>query len=181
MRATPRTWPSIRLRRRRHDVLACLRIALIYPRRVCDARRTLSMNGHTHTHAAHTHGTIRGTAPGTQVEPGSVIDRVCGMSVDPHTTPHRHTHEGHTYYFCSNGCRTKFAADPARYVSPAAIAAPTAAAGTIYTCPMHPQILQVGPGSCPICGMALEPVVASADGAPNPELVDMTRRFWIGL
>src|SRR5262245_26761678 len=167
MRATPRTWPSIRLRRRRHDVLACLRIALIYPHRVCDARRTFSMNENTHAQAAHTHD----IAHGAQVESGSVIDPVCGMSVDPHTTPHRHTHQGHTYYFCSAGCRTKFAADPARYVSPGATAAPAVADGTIYTCPMHPQIRQVGPGSCPICGMALEPAVASADGAPNPELV----------
>src|SRR5215510_10504725 len=137
MRERPRTWPSIRLRRRRHDVLACLRIALIYPHRVCDARRTFSMNEHTHTHAAHTHGTTPATAPGTEVASGSVIDPVCGMSVDPHTTPHRHTHEGHTYYFCSASCRTKFAADPARYVSPAATAAPAVATGTIYTCPMH--------------------------------------------
>src|SRR5262245_16576606 len=131
------------------------------------------MNGQTHSHAAHTHD--------TQVGSGSVIDPVCGMSVDPHTTPHRHIHRGHAYYFCSAGCRTKFAADPARYVSPGATAAPAVAADTIYTCPMHPQIRQIGPGSCPICGMALEPVMASADGAPNPELVDMTRRFWIGL
>src|SRR5262245_54325779 len=139
------------------------------------------MNEHTDTHAAHTHGTTLGTTHGTQVEPGSVIDPVCGMSVDPHTTPHRHIHRGLTYYFCSAGCRTKFAADAARYVSPAATAAPAVTAGTIYTCPMHPQIRQVGPGSCPICGMALEPVVASSDGAPNLELVEMTRRLWIEI
>jgi P-type Cu+ transporter len=112
-------------------------------------------------------------------EAQSVIDPVCGMSVNPHTTPHRHTYQGRPYYFCSNGCRTKFATEPARYLSPAA--APAVAAGTIYTCPMHPQIRQIGPGSCPICGMALEPEVPSAESAPNPELVDMTRRFWIGL
>src|SRR5215470_16439370 len=126
-----------------------------------------------HAHDAHAHD--------SQVEQGSVIDPVCGMSVDPHTASHRHTYQGRPYYFCSAGCRTKFAADPARYVSPAAAAAPPVAAGTIYTCPMHPQIRQVGPGSCPICGMALEPEVASAESAPNPELADMTRRFWIGL
>jgi P-type Cu+ transporter len=121
-----------------------------------------------------------GDAHDSKVKQGSVIDPVCGMSVDPHTTPHRHTYQGCPYYFCSAGCRTKFAADPARYLSPAA-AAPAVTPGTIYTCPMHPQIRQIGPGSCPICGMALEPELVSAESAPNPELVDMTRRFWIGL
>jgi P-type Cu+ transporter len=120
-----------------------------------------------------------GDAHDSKVKQGSVIDPVCGMSVDPHTTPHRHTYQGRPYYFCSAGCRTKFAADPARYLSPAA--APAVTPGTIYTCPMHPQIRQIGPGSCPICGMALEPELVSAESAPNPELVDMTRRFWIGL
>jgi P-type Cu+ transporter len=121
-----------------------------------------------------------GDAHDSKVKQGSVIDPVCGVSVDPHTTPHRHTYQGCPYYFCSAGCRTKFAADPARYLSPAA-AAPAVTPGTIYTCPMHPQIRQIGPGSCPICGMALEPELVSAESAPNPELVDMTRRFWIGL
>ncbi len=114
-------------------------------------------------------------------EAGSAIDPVCGMSVDPHTTPHRHTHQGHPYYFCSAGCRSKFAADPARYLAPTAASAPPVPAGAIYTCPMHPEIRQVGPGACPICGMALEPELVSAESAPNPELADMTRRFWIGL
>ena len=91
-----------------------------------------------------------------RAEAQSVIDPVCGMAVDPHTTPHRHTYQGHPYYFCSDGCRTKFAAEPARYLSPAAAAALGVAAGTIYTCPMHPQIRQIGPGHCPICGW--EPV-----------------------
>ena len=110
-----------------------------------------------------------------------VIDPVCGMTVDPHTTPHRSDHRGHTYYFCSSGCRTKFAADPAKYLAGKEEAAEPVAEGTIYTCPMHPQIRQVGPGSCPICGMALEPEIATAETGPNPELMDMTRRFWIGL
>jgi Cu+-exporting ATPase len=106
------------------------------------------------------------------------IDPVCGMTVDPAKSPHRHVHHRHTYHFCSNGCRSKFAADPQKYLEkrPA-----PAADGAIYTCPMHPQIRQVGPGSCPICGMALEPVTATADAGPNSELVDMTRRFWVGL
>src|SRR5262245_24088670 len=96
--------------------------------------------------------------------PGGVRDPVCGMTVDPHKTPHRHQHEGRAYYFCSAGCRAKFAADPEKYLD-AAKTAPQAPVpeGTIYTCPMHPQIRQVGPSNCPICGMALEPVLASAD------------------
>jgi Cu+-exporting ATPase len=110
----------------------------------------------------------------------TVRDPVCGMTIDPAKSPHRFAHRGETYHFCSSGCRTKFAADPQTYLDKTA---PKAAVpeGTIYTCPMHPQIRQVGPGSCPICGMALEPEVASLDAPPNPELADMTRRFWVGL
>ena len=108
-------------------------------------------------------------------------DPVCGMNVDPHTAKHRAEHAGHTYYFCCAGCRTKFIADPAKYLSPAEASAEPVPEGTIYTCPMHPEIRQVGPGPCPICGMALEPDIITADAAPNPELADMTRRLWIGL
>jgi Cu+-exporting ATPase len=118
---------------------------------------------------------------GSQPAANGVIDPVCGMTVDPHTTPHRHTHQGHPYYFCSAGCRTKFAADPAKYLSGKEKASEPVPEGTIYTCPMHPEVRQVGPGACPICGMALEPEIATADTGPNPELADMTRRFWIGL
>ncbi len=109
-----------------------------------------------------------------------VKDPVCGMMVDPHTAKHRHAHRGHTYYFCNPKCREKFIADPEKYLSgePPKDDVP---AGTIYTCPMHPEIRQVGPGSCPICGMALEPELVSLDDAPNPELIDMTRRFWVAL
>ncbi|XOC83388.1 heavy metal translocating P-type ATPase (plasmid) [Microvirga sp. M2] len=104
------------------------------------------------------------------------------MTVDPHTTPHRAQYEGKPYYFCSSGCRSKFMAKPANYAEPAAAGkAEPVPEGTIYTCPMHPQIRQIGPGSCPICGMALEPVVATAEIGPSHELVDMTRRFRIGL
>jgi Cu+-exporting ATPase len=110
-----------------------------------------------------------------------VIDPVCGMTVDPHTTPHRHSHRGHPYYFCSSGCRTKFASNPEKYLSPQENAPADVAEGTVYTCPMHPEVRQIGPGSCPICGMALEPEIATAETGPNPELADMTRRFWIGL
>lgn len=114
-----------------------------------------------------------------------VHDPVCGMTVDPATSKHRFDHHGETFHFCSAGCRTKFAADPAKYLANKHLAkekapAPEMPAGTIYTCPMHPEIRQAGPGSCPICGMALEPEVASLETGPNPELADMTRRFWIG-
>ena len=108
-------------------------------------------------------------------------DPVCGMSVDPAKASHRAEHDGHTYFFCSAGCRTKFVADPAKYLAPApATAAAAAPAGAIHTCPMHPEIRQIGPGHCPICGMALEPLLATAEAGPNPELVDFTRRLWIG-
>jgi P-type Cu+ transporter len=127
-----------------------------------------------HNHSGHGHGGHH--ADGHKI----VRDPVCGMSVDPATSKDRFDFRGETHHFCSAGCRTKFAADPQGYLDKTA---PKAAApeGAIYTCPMHPQIRQVGPGSCPICGMALEPEVASLDDAPNPELADMTRRFWIGL
>ncbi len=104
------------------------------------------------------------------------------MKVDPATAKHKAQHGGQTYYFCSGRCREKFEADPARYLAPAsARPEPAQPAGTIYTCPMHPEIRQVGPGACPICGMALEPEIASLDQGPNVELIDMTRRFWIAL
>jgi len=109
----------------------------------------------------------------------TAIDPVCGMSVNIATAKHKLQLGGETRYFCSRGCLEKFSAEPGRYVKKSSVPAP--AAGTLYTCPMHPEIRQIGPGACPKCGMALEPVVASADGEPNPELVDMTRRFWIGL
>ncbi|WP_377828639.1 heavy metal translocating P-type ATPase [Bradyrhizobium lupini] len=110
----------------------------------------------------------------------TVRDPVCGMTVDPATSKHRFDHHGETFHFCSAGCRTKFAADPAKYLAKEKTPQPEMPAGTIYTCPMHPQIRQAGPGTCPICGMALEPEVASLETGPNPELADMTRRFWIG-
>ena len=107
----------------------------------------------------------------------TVTDPVCGMSVDAATSSHRFEHAGTTFHFCSAGCRTKFAADPAKYLAPKT---PAKRDGT-YTCPMHPEIRQQGPGNCPICGMALEPLEVSAEAAPNQELRDMTRRFWIAL
>ena len=111
---------------------------------------------------------------------GTVVDPVCDMRVDPHATPHRAEHAGRPFYFCSAGCRAKFVADPVRYLGERADDPPPPP-GTIYTCPMHPEVRQVGPGACPKCGMALEPETISADDGPNPELIDFTRRFWVGL
>jgi Cu+-exporting ATPase len=109
-------------------------------------------------------------------------DPVCGMSVDKATARHHLEYRGETFYFCSAGCRAKFAADPARYLDRTVPPSepPPAPDGTIYTCPMHPEVRQIGPGSCPICGMALEPEVASLQSPANTELADMTRRLWIG-
>jgi len=114
------------------------------------------------------------------------IDPVCGMTVDPSTSKHHADHGGTMFHFCSAGCQAKFVATPERYLKPNASApglvkSGAAKPGAVYTCPMHPQIRQVGPGSCPICGMALEPVEVTAEAAPNHELADMIRRFWIGL
>src|SRR5713226_9394177 len=107
-------------------------------------------------------------------------DPVCGMKVtaDPAKSL---SHEGTTYYFCSTRCMEKFSVDPRRYAEKGKPPEMEATPGAIYVCPMHPEVRQVGPGNCPKCGMALEPVLASADERPNPELLDMTRRFWIGL
>ena len=109
-------------------------------------------------------------------------DPVCGMNVKVATAKHTSVHKGHTYYFCSPKCLQKFTAEPDRYLKPEEAAhVPPVAPGTIFTCPMHPEIRQVGPGSCPLCGMALEPAEVSLDAGPNHELIDMSRRMWIGL
>lgn len=132
---------------------------------------------HQHDHASHHHAGERATK--TQ----AVKDPLCGMSVDPATAEHHADYGGTIYYFCSETCHAKFEANPAAYVAEAVVVAAPAppAEGTIYTCPMHPQIRQPGPGNCPICGMTLEPEVATVETGPSAELVDMTRRFWIGL
>ena len=111
---------------------------------------------------------------------------MCGMTIDPAKAKHRAQHAGHSYFFCSAKCREKFAAEPARYVSPARARAAGAAARTTagevqWTCPMHPQIVREEPGNCPICGMTLEPMTPAAGEAANPELRDMRRRFWVGI
>jgi Cu+-exporting ATPase len=114
---------------------------------------------------------------------GAAIDPVCGMKVDQATAKHRFAYRGQAYFFCSARCRTRFEAEPEQYLAPkqSRPPEPVARPGAIYTCPMHPEVRQVGPGSCPICGMALEPELVSLDDAPDPELIDMTRRFQIAL
>jgi Cu+-exporting ATPase len=157
--------------------------------------------------------------PAPAASSARVVDPVCGMTIDPATAAGQHTWKGTTYYFCSPGCLAKFKADPEKYLAPpdARASEPPPPPGTIYicpmdpevrqdhpgacpkcgmalepdlstapsmrveyTCPMHPEIVRDGPGACPICGMALEPRTVMLEEGPNPELVDMTRRMWIG-
>lgn len=126
------------------------------------------MNGSHHDH-------------GGSTAAGIATDPVCGMKVDPATTPHVATHAGVHHYFCSAGCLAKFDADPARYTSEAPPRTEPVPEGAIWTCPMHPEVQQAGPGSCPICGMALEPMTPTLGDGPSPEYADMKRRFVIGL
>ncbi len=113
------------------------------------------------------------------MESKTLIDPVCAMTVSP-DSPRRFAFEGTTYFFCSDGCLRKFSAEPRKYLQPSVAdnAAPVAGDDTMYTCPMHPEIRQAGPGSCPKCGMALEPEVPTADEGESHELVDFRRRFW---
>jgi Cu+-exporting ATPase len=144
--------------------------------------------GRAHRHG---HSAVPVHAHDTPAANHSVKDPVCGMSVDPEATAFRADYHGENYFFCSSGCQTKFKAEPARYAHASHdgehAAHKTQASreeppeGAIYTCPMHPEIRQMGPGNCPICGMALEPVLVTADEGPSEELRDMTRRFWVGL
>lgn len=106
-------------------------------------------------------------------------DPVCGMTVEPLKTVHHAKHVGTAYHFCCAGCRTKFEVDPGRYLGAAETSPPADAPGAVYTCPMHPEVEQIGPGSCPKCGMALEPKEIGTESGPNPELLDMTRRLWV--
>ena len=117
---------------------------------------------------------------------GGAIDPVCGMTVQPESAAGSHVHEGKTYYFCAQSCLAKFRHDPTYYLTPPAQRATKAkvvpAGATVeYICPMDPEILETKPGVCRICGMALEPKVVSLEEGPNPELEDMTRRFWVSL
>jgi Cu+-exporting ATPase len=132
---------------------------------------------HQHHHAAGSCGSHSGGQPAST----GVKDPVCGMTVDPAKTAHHAEHSDQTYDFCSAGCRAKFVADPGKYLRPANADERHMAisSGAVWTCPMHPQIRRDGPGTCPICGMALEPAEPGADDGPNPELIDFTRRFWV--
>ena len=119
--------------------------------------------------------------PASAISADQAIDPVCGMTVNKTNAKHVTQHKGLDYYFCAVGCKTKFQANPAKYLDANAKQAEPVIAGAIYTCPMHPEIRHEGPGSCPICGMALEPLTMTADSGQNHELMDMTRRFWVGL
>jgi P-type Cu+ transporter len=130
-----------------------------------------------HDHHNHPHAQSGNVGEATHLEK----DPICGMNVDPGSAKHSAEYGGRTYYFCSQGCKAKFAADNASYIGEKPKPPAPTPEGAIYTCPMHPEIRQTGPGNCPICGMALEPVVARADSGPNPELAGMTKRFWIAL
>jgi Cu+-exporting ATPase len=108
------------------------------------------------------------------------IDPVCGMTVDPATAAGKVEHDGSTYYFCAKSCVEKFKADPERWIKPRpAPIVDSKSQNVEYTCPMHPEVRQMGPGTCPKCGMALEPTTFSLTDEPDHELKDMTRRFWI--
>jgi Cu+-exporting ATPase len=134
-----------------------------------------------HDHHAHGHGEVATDEHGMIVR-----DPVCGMNVDTRTAVHSLKLGESSYYFCSERCLEKFQADPDRYLNPPAqdLAMQTPATGalpegTIWTCPMHPEIRRDAPGQCPICGMALEPLEPTLEEGPNPELIDMTRRLWV--
>ncbi len=116
---------------------------------------------------------------GSHAKTSAVKDPVCGMNVDPDTAQYKADHNEQTYYFCAEKCLKKFEANPQQYLTPQE--EKPVIAGAIYTCPMHPEIRQEGPGTCPICGMALEPETATGEEGENPELNDFRRRFWIGL
>ncbi|HEY5934925.1 MAG TPA: heavy metal-binding domain-containing protein, partial [Kofleriaceae bacterium] len=132
----------------------------------------MNLSNHQPSHPEH-HGHLHDA--GDEAAPSK--DPVCGMTVKS-TTAHRVMHDGHEVLFCSAHCKDKFVANPAHYET---FAAPAASEGVEYTCPMHPEIVRDAPGSCPICGMALEPRMPALDAGPDPELVAMTRRFWIAV
>ncbi|MDR7033776.1 heavy metal translocating P-type ATPase [Mesorhizobium sp. BE184] len=138
----------------------------------------MAQSDHSHHHHAASSACCA-AHPAMAKESSVLRDPVCGMVVDPATAAHFLHHDGEKHYFCSEGCLKKFEADPTRYLGERPDPAPMPK-GTQYTCPMHPEIIRDKPGSCPICGMALEPMGVPADDAgPNPELVDFTRRFWV--
>ncbi|OOG56733.1 heavy metal translocating P-type ATPase [Rhodanobacter sp. C03] len=140
----------------------------------CCAAKSAAIEAHDHPHAGHGHVQHDHAHHG---HAHTVKDPVCGMTVDPHTAKHHAEHDGDTYHFCSARCREKFVAEPSAYLEGRAIPLPVVP-GAVYTCPMHPEVQQVGPGDCPKCGMALEPMMPSLDEDDGGELSTMTRRFW---
>jgi P-type Cu+ transporter len=139
----------------------------------CGGNASTSEQGSsTHGHQHHDHGSHHDHGAHAMKDP------VCGMTVDPATAKHQAEHDGETFYFCAQRCKDKFLADPVRYLKPADEPVPVALAGAVYTCPMHPEVQQMGPGHCPKCGMALEPMMPSLDDDGH-ELRAMSRRFWM--
>ncbi len=132
------------------------------------------MNQHSNCNSCNDH--IHG-----KPDPVIIKDPVCGMTVDPAKTSHTLTHEGQDYYFCSASCQEKFEKNPVNYMDKTQSVEAEVPAGASWTCPMHPEVIKTGPGNCPICGMALEPVMPTATEPDNEELADMTRRFWISV
>jgi Cu+-exporting ATPase len=131
-------------------------------------------HGHKHGDRHHVHARPADTAV--------AIDPICGMRVNPQSSRHRYEHGGKQFHFCCVGCQEKFAADPTKYLAHAELPPPTLAPpGALWTCPMHPEVQQHHPGSCPLCGMALEPMTPTAATGENPELAGMRRRFWAAL
>src|SRR5262245_32507184 len=187
MRDRPRTCPSMRASRVRQVDFAVSLILARYPHRVymvkpkrgpgpvAKAAWRSIMNAEVTGQRHHTGAQRNAPAPEFATDP------VCGMTVDPVGAKHTAEHAGRRWYFCSARCRERFGAEPNKYLAGKAPAPTPAPAGTVYTCPMHPQVRQLGPGFCPICGMALEPAEVEAEVGPNAELIDMRRRFWIGL
>jgi Cu+-exporting ATPase len=140
------------------------------------------MSTHDHTghggHHDHAAASAKPSCCAARPAASGVLDPVCGMTVDPAKTPHHAEHGGQAFHFCSARCRERFLAEPAKFLAPAPPPPVPAAPGTSYVCPMHPEVRQDHPGTCPICGMALEPEMPSLDEQENPELRDFRRRFW---
>jgi P-type Cu+ transporter len=146
-----------------------------------------SQHNHKHSHqkASHSHGDDHSCCSiktKNSKENTLVKDPVCGMMIDPATAKGGNTiHNGETFYFCNPKCKVKFESDPTKYLSPKVETTQQADTDVIYTCPMHPEVRQKGPGNCPICGMALEPEEVSLEEVENPELIDFTRRLKISI
>ena len=141
---------------------------------------TAPSQDHQHDHAARSSDRDRTSGAEAPVPDGKAVDPVCGMQVTMEGAKHIARHAGEDHYFCSAGCKAKFEARPAVFLDPEMKAEPAGAADDTYTCPMHPEIEQVGPGTCPICGMALEPKGINLTDGPSEEYLDFRRRFVVG-